>query len=89
MDIDEAGRLRPRDGAVVVDVQLDARHDLNAGDLLLSRSGTIGRGMLLGELEEPSTYAGYLVRFRPLLKYRPSLSWYVAAIERISGGNCG
>ncbi|WP_396230118.1 hypothetical protein, partial [Frankia sp. CpI1-P] len=46
---------------------------------MLSRSGTIGRGMLLGELEESSTYAGYLVRFRPRLETDPRFMAYVAA----------
>ena len=78
-DIDETGRLRPREGAVFVDATLDARHELRAGDLLLSRSGTIGRAMLLGQLEEPSTYAGYLVRFRPLPTTEPRFLAYVAA----------
>jgi type I restriction enzyme, S subunit len=87
-DIDETGRLRPRDGAVFVDVHLDKRHELSAGDLLLSRSGTIGRALLLGELEEPSTYAGYLVRFRPrphtdsrFLAYVAASKGFQAAIE--------
>jgi type I restriction enzyme S subunit len=78
-DIDEMGRLRNRESAVFVDVTLEARHELHAGDLLLSRSGTIGRAILLREIEEPSTYAGYLVRFRPLLTTEPRFLAYVAA----------
>jgi len=78
-DIDEMGWLRTRESAVFVDAALDARHELQAGDLLLSRSGTLGRAMLLQEIEEPSTYAGYLVRFRPLLTTEPRFLAYVAA----------
>jgi type I restriction enzyme S subunit len=58
---------------------LESRHRLKAGDLLLSRSGTIGRGLLLRELEESSTYAGYLVRFRPLSNVEPRFLAYAAA----------
>jgi len=66
-DINEAGLLRARDNAVFIDTHLDRRYRLEKGDLLLARSGaTIGRSTLVGELEEPSTFAGYLVRFRPL-----------------------
>lgn len=37
---------------------------LSEGDILLSRSGTIGRSYVCSNLDEKSTYAGYLVRFR-------------------------
>ncbi|MFI7004122.1 restriction endonuclease subunit S [Nocardia sp. NPDC050175] len=78
-DIDELGHLRPRDSAVYVDVSLDARHEIRDGDLLLSRSGTLGRSLLLDALDEPSTYAGYLVRFRPRSDTEPRFMAYVAA----------
>ena len=78
-DIHEDGRLRSRDNAVFVDVPLDARHIVREGDLLLSRSGTIGRALLLGTVDQPSTYAGYLVRFRPLSNTEPRFLAYVAA----------
>jgi type I restriction enzyme, S subunit len=87
-DIDENGRLASRDDAVYVNVPLESRHEIRKGDLLLSRSGTIGRAMLLGELDEPSTYAGYLVRFRPgpgtdprFMAYMAASSGFQAAIE--------
>jgi type I restriction enzyme, S subunit len=77
-DIDEAGHLRSLDGAVFVDVGLDRRHELQAGDILLARSGaTVGRAMPIRELGEPSTYAGYLVRFRPLPSTEPRFLAYV------------
>ncbi|WP_336215031.1 restriction endonuclease subunit S [Nonomuraea sp. LPB2021202275-12-8] len=78
-DIDENGGLRPRENAVFVDTSLDGRHELKSGDLLLSRSGTLGRAMLLRDLEEPSTYAGYLVRFRPRPSTEPRFMAYLAA----------
>jgi type I restriction enzyme, S subunit len=78
-DIDETGRLRSRDQAVFVEVPLNARYELRDGDLLLSRSGTVGRALLLGKLEEPATYAGYLVRFRPLASTEPRFMAYLAA----------
>ncbi|WP_207386876.1 restriction endonuclease subunit S [Frankia sp. Cppng1_Ct_nod] len=84
-DIDEIGRLRSREGAVYVDAPLDSRHEIRAGDLLLSRSGTIGRSMLLCELEEPSTYAGYLVRFRPRPTTEPRFMAYVAVSRGFQG----
>ncbi|RSN66002.1 hypothetical protein DMH01_06625 [Amycolatopsis sp. WAC 04182] len=78
-DINELGQLRSRESAVYIDKHLNVRHTLQVGDLLLSRSGTIGRSMLLGELEESSTYAGYLVRFRPRPGTEPRFLAYVAA----------
>lgn len=38
---------------------------LVSGDLLLSRSGTLGRALLWAEQDEDAVFAGYLVRFRP------------------------
>ncbi|MFI6477626.1 restriction endonuclease subunit S [Nonomuraea sp. NPDC050663] len=78
-DIDENGGLRSRENAVFIDTSLDSRHELKDGDLLLSRSGTLGRAMLLRDLEEPSTYAGYLVRFRPRPSVEPRFMAYLAA----------
>lgn len=78
-DIDEFGRLRSDDGGVYVDAPLERRHQLREGDLLLSRSGTIGRSLLLGALDEPTTYAGYLVRFRPKKTTEPRFLAYVSA----------
>ncbi|MFG2482378.1 restriction endonuclease subunit S [Streptomyces virginiae] len=78
-DIDVNGRLRSRDGAVYVDASLEKRHKVKDGDLLLSRSGTLGRALLLTDVEEPSTYAGYLVRFRPRPSTEPRFMAYMAA----------
>jgi type I restriction enzyme S subunit len=84
-DIDENGHLRPSDNAVFVNVRLEPRHELRTGDLLLSRSGTIGRAMLLGKLTEPCTYAGYLVRFRPAADTEPRFLAYLAASHVFKG----
>jgi type I restriction enzyme S subunit len=78
-DIDANGRLRSDDEGVHVDVPLEPRHEVRAGDLLLSRSGTIGRGMLVGTPAAPATFAGYLVRFRPRPDVDPRFLAYVAA----------
>ncbi len=80
-DIDETGRLRGSESAVYVDVPIEPRHEVLPGDLLLSRSGTLGRGLLVGNLREKSTYAGYLVRFRPLPTVEPRFMAYTAASE--------
>ena len=45
------------------------------GDLLISRSGTVGRSYLhVGD--SPVTYAGYLVRFRPRRNVEPRFLFY-------------
>ncbi len=64
-DINSEGLLRPSEEGVHVDVKLQDRHVLRPGDLLLSRSGTLGRVFSMPDISEVSTFAGYLVRFRP------------------------
>jgi len=82
-DINEAGQLRPHDDAIFVDAYLDPRHQLRAGDILLARSGaTVGRVMLIDKLEEPSTYAGYLIRFRALPNIEPRFLAYLVSSSR-------
>jgi len=63
-DITDEGTLR-RGGVFVAEA---AAHDymLTDGDLLVSRSGTIGRSLRYrAEVHGPCAYAGYLVRFVP------------------------
>lgn len=61
-DIDGRGRLSP-DGVFISPELADER--LCDGDLLLSRSGTIGRSFLYRhDVHGPCSYAGYLVRLR-------------------------
>jgi type I restriction enzyme S subunit len=60
------------DGAVISDApgvyvapnEAPRKLMLRNGDILLSRSGTLGRSLLYGDKLGPATHAGYLVRFR-------------------------
>jgi type I restriction enzyme, S subunit len=62
-DFDDMGRLA-LSGAKTVSLS-DARDKLlEKGDVLFSRSGTVGRCMVFEETK-PCTFAAYLVRFRP------------------------
>lgn len=63
-DITEDGFLRP--GGVHLPPQLVQDYTLDDGDILISRSGTVGRAFLYREaIHGPCSYAGYLVRFVP------------------------
>lgn len=63
-DVNEDGTLTGPDGAVFIDPAFADGKLLSTGDLLFSRSGTIGRCLLFQEAASPCTFAGYLVRFR-------------------------
>lgn len=74
-DIDADGRLS--DSAVYLAEDRVPRDALlRDGDLLLSRSGTLGRAFVARRPAEPMTYAGYLVRFRPSRWTDPRYLWY-------------
>ena len=61
-DITEDGQLRPEGVFVPGDLVND--YILSDGDLLISRSGTIGRSFIYDSKQHgPCAYAGYLVRF--------------------------
>jgi type I restriction enzyme, S subunit len=61
-DIDDYGNLKNE--GVYLDESLAKQYVLNNGDLLISRSGTIGRTFLFNSNNnEKATFAGYLVRF--------------------------
>jgi len=61
-DIDDYGNLQ--NGGVYLNKSLCKGYTLNCGDLLISRSGTIGRTFLFNSKKNgEATYAGYLVRF--------------------------
>lgn len=78
-DILENGRLTPDCNGVYVDDESEVRGlYLEPGDLLFSRSGTIGRSFLVGQLNVPATFAGYLVRFRVKPEYDPTFIYYVS-----------
>lgn len=62
-DIDDLGRLKIK-GVYLKKEKVDKFYNLEDGDILISRSGTIGRSFLYNASNyEPATYAGYLVRF--------------------------
>lgn len=61
-DIDDLGQLRNH--GVYIDGDIACDFLLDDGDLLLSRSGTIGRSFRYDSRRHPpASYAGYLVRF--------------------------
>lgn len=63
-DISDDGALK--NGGVFVHATLVEDYMLNDGDLLISRSGTVGRSFLYkSQHHGPCAYAGYLVRFVP------------------------
>lgn len=64
---DVAGdRISPASEGIFVPEQAVTNWDrLATGDLLLSRSGTIGRGFLVPPEADGMAFAGFLVRFRP------------------------
>lgn len=74
-DIDDLGELQP--GGVFIDRDLARGYLLNDGDLLLSRSGTIGRAFRFSAGRHPeSAYAGYLVRFIPSRHLNSKFAFY-------------
>ena len=69
-DITEDGYLKS--GGVLISEELAREYLLGDGDLLISRSGTIGRSFLYDEATQgPCAYAGYLVRFIANLEVSP------------------
>ncbi len=63
-DITDDGQLK--DGGVFLSKELARGYVLTDGDVLISRSGTIGRSFLYeSEIHGACSYAGYLVRFVP------------------------
>ena len=64
-DVTDEGEVR-EDGAVYVpDPVVPSEYELMNGDLLLSRSGTLGRCLRYRSSIGLATFAGYLIRFRP------------------------
>jgi type I restriction enzyme S subunit len=63
-DIDELGQLQPE--GVFIEPEQAREYLLNDQDILLSRSGTLGRAFVYRSKIHPAcAYAGYLVRFVP------------------------
>ena len=75
-DISDQGDLM-EDG-VYLSVEAVSDFLLQTGDLLFSRSGTIGRSFLYDqEKHGPCAYAGYLVRFVPGPEFFPLFGFYL------------
>ncbi len=77
-DIAEAGSLTDEGNAVFVDPGLAGRLLLESGDLLFSRSGTLGRCLFYTGHPCTSTFAAYLVRFRVRPEVDPRFVFYCA-----------
>ncbi|MEG4853538.1 restriction endonuclease subunit S [Microcoleus sp. B5-D4] len=75
-DIDDFGNLSS-DGAVFLEHSQVADYKLDDGDILISRSGTIGRSFLYSKDKHGEcAFAGYLVRFSLRAKYLPKFIFY-------------
>jgi type I restriction enzyme, S subunit len=64
------------DEGVFIEGPVDPRFVIRAGDLLLSRSGTVGQAYLAAGTDEGCSFAGYLVRFRPRASTHPRFLYY-------------
>ncbi|WP_373537357.1 restriction endonuclease subunit S [Microcoleus sp.] len=75
-DIDDFGNLSS-EGAVFLEHSKVADYKLDDGDILISRSGTIGRSFLYSKDKHGEcAFAGYLVRFSLKEKYLPKFIFY-------------
>lgn len=75
-DIDDNGGLRT-EGAVYLDRALVGEYILKNGDLLISRSGTLGRSFIYNaQRHGECAYAGYLVRFVLDRDMEPRFAFY-------------
>ena len=75
-------------GVFVPPACVETRHRLQAGDVLFSRSGTLGRSIRVAEVASRMTFAGFLVRFRPIaevdsrfLEYCANSATFQASVE--------
>jgi len=84
-DITEDGHLLD-EGAVFLPAGLVQDYLLSDGDILFSRSGTLGRSFLYGAAAHgPCAYAGYLVRFVPSKYLVPRFAFYFSKSARFAG----
>jgi type I restriction enzyme S subunit len=74
-DITEEGTLN--NNPVFLDVDKVSGYLLSNGDLLISRSGTVGRCYIYEDHIGPCAYAGYLVRFVLKVEHNPWFVYYV------------
>lgn len=63
-DVTDDGRLKA-EGACSADPEQVDGYELEEGDLLFARSGSVGRTYLYRPADGPCVFAGYLIRFRP------------------------
>jgi type I restriction enzyme S subunit len=76
-DITDDGELGPTEGGVFVDPAMVDGLDLRTGDVLISRSGTLGRSLIFDEERHGKcTFAAYLVRFRLKDRFDPRFIYY-------------
>jgi type I restriction enzyme M protein len=61
-DLTDAGKLKPDDPVSPSIIEED--YFLSRGDLLIARSGSVGRTYLHGQRDGQYQFAGYLIRFR-------------------------
>ena len=60
-DLTDDGQLKDQDP--VSPAEIESKYFLNPGDLLIARSGSVGRTYLHGRIQGDFQYAGYLIRF--------------------------
>ena len=83
-DITEDGQLERR--GVFLPLELVRDYQLVDGDLLFSRSGTVGRSFLYDRKKHgPCSYAGYLVRFVPGPNVRPRFIYWFSKSLAFTG----
>lgn len=83
-DIAEDGTLN-EDGAVYVDSALVSDYILREGDLLVSRSGTLGKSFVYNKKKHGQcAYAGYLVRFVLGNRLLPQFAFYFTKSENFA-----
>ena len=75
-DITDSGRLK--DSEIVSPSTVEPKYFLAEGDLLIARSGSVGRSYLHPKTEGVHQFAGYLIRFR--IDPEQALSEYVYLI---------
>ncbi|MFJ2514182.1 hypothetical protein ACIPEL_13735 [Streptomyces griseoviridis] len=75
-DIASGGSLSAPEDGVHVDVVVEPRHRLRPGDVLLSRSGTLGRSFLVPCAANGQPFAGFLIRFPPRSDVDPHFIYY-------------
>ncbi|MEU9350172.1 MULTISPECIES: restriction endonuclease subunit S [Streptomyces] len=84
-DITTDGSLRPDEEGVFVDIPVEPRHQLHHGDILLSRSGTLGRSFMVPAAAQGQTFAGFLIRFRPRPGIVPRFLYYATQSKQFQG----